>query len=89
MTNRPMVDAAKSLVSLGWPVFPCKPDKSPLTPHGFKDATTDQQQIDQWWTAHPNAMIGMPTGAASGCFVVDVDIDPEKGIDGNQALLTV
>ena len=34
----------------GWPVFPCRPgEKIPATRHGFRDATTDQQQITDWF----------------------------------------
>ena len=65
----------------GLPVFPCKPcAKEPLTPHGFKDATTDQARIKAWWRKWPDANIGIPTGAASGLLVVDVD--PRNGGDG-------
>ena len=36
-----------------------------------------------WFGAQfPDAMIGMPTGSASGLWVVDVDIDPIKKING-------
>src|SRR5262245_25870803 len=66
------------------PVFPCGSDKKPLTPHGFKDATQDAATIRQWWTRRPNAMIGMPTGEASGLSVVDLDVG--KGKDGYAAL---
>ena len=41
-----------------------------MTPHGFLDATTDAGQIEAWWTARPDANIGMPT---AGLLVVDVD----------------
>ena len=35
----------------GWPVFPCLPgQKIPATRHGFRDATTDEQQITAWFT---------------------------------------
>ncbi len=40
------------------------------TRHGFLDATTDRGQITAWWTARPDANIGMPT---AGLLVVDVD----------------
>ena len=72
---------------LGWPVFPCDPKtKRPLTENGFKDASTDPEQISAWWHRHPNAMIGIPTGSASHVVVLDVDVDPDRGIDGRQSL---
>ena len=68
-----MLRAALGFAKRGKPVFPCKPDKTPLTPNGFKDATTDPNQITEWWTKHPEALIGMPTGAVSGVVVLDVE----------------
>jgi Bifunctional DNA primase/polymerase, N-terminal len=53
------------------------PGKHPRTPHGFKDATTDQERINSWWAECPFANIGIPTGAASGLVVVDCD--PRNG----------
>ena len=44
-----------------------------LVPHGFKDATTDQDLIRAWWHEYPRANLGMPTGTVSGIVVVDVD----------------
>jgi Bifunctional DNA primase/polymerase, N-terminal len=70
-----LTDAAAALVIAGIPVFPCVPRrKQPLTPHGFHDATADVDQVRQWWRRTPQANIGMPTGAASGVVVVDVDV---------------
>ena len=66
------------------PVFPCGPDKKPLTKRGFKDASRDPAQIDSWWERHPTAMIGMPTGEASGIWAVDVDV--ANGKQGMQTL---
>lgn len=73
----------------GWKVFPvygiengacaCQnptcssPGKHPLTPHGVLDASTDREQITQYWTTWPNANIGIATGAPSGLAVLDVD----------------
>ena len=57
----------------GFPVFPCKQNKSPLTTHGFKDATTDLDIIEKYWNRYPNALIGVPTGGVSGLFVIDID----------------
>ncbi len=66
-----MLQAALRYAELGYPVFPCVPGgKAPATAHGFLDATTDAGQIEAWWTARPDANIGMPT---AGLLVVDVD----------------
>lgn len=63
----------------GFPVFPCNPaTKAPLTPHGFKDATADLQTVAAWWQAHPNALVGLATGEASGLFVIDLDVDKKR-----------
>lgn len=57
----------------GWPVFPLVPgEKRPLTKHGFKDATTDPDQIRRWWRDTPSANIGLPTGHTFD--VIDVDV---------------
>jgi putative DNA primase/helicase len=47
--------------------------KAPLTKNGFYDATTNAEQISAWWKRYPDALIGVPTGAASKLFVIDVD----------------
>jgi hypothetical protein len=93
-----MLEAALAYAKRGWPVFPChsivngkctcgKPDcsspgKHPRTKNGFKDATTDEATIREWWRKWPNANIGIATGSESGLFVLD--IDPEHG--GEQSL---
>ncbi len=67
--------SARHLVVAGVPVFPCAPlGKHPYTLRGFHDASTDPAQIDAWWARVPNANLGVPTGAASGMVVVDVDV---------------
>jgi len=77
-------DAALRYAAKGKPVFPCKPIvKSPYTPNGWKDATTDPAIIEGWWTDHPDAWIGMPTGEVSGFVIVDLDLKP--GIDGRES----
>jgi hypothetical protein len=50
------------------------------------DATTDPDQIEQWWSRRPDANIGVATGAASGFCVVD--IDPRNLGNGNWENLT-
>ena len=71
----PVSAAARELAAAGVPVFPCVPGgKRPLTEHGFHDATTDPDQVDAWWRTHPDANLAVPTGAASGMVVVDIDV---------------
>ena len=36
-------------------------------------ASTDAEQISQWWSLWPDANIGLVTGRRSGLLVVDVD----------------
>jgi len=79
----------------GWRVFPlhtprgssCScglptcgaPGKHPRTAHGFKDATTDEARIEEWWSEWPDANVGIATGPESGLLVLD--IDPRNGGD--------
>ncbi len=66
--------AAVRFAQAGVPVFPCVPGgKRPLVEHGFRDASSDPAQVEAWWRRWPAANIGVPTGAASGVEVVDVD----------------
>ena len=91
MTGDRMLRAALRYAQAGWPVFPCRPDnprcphvekcrvcKTPLTDHGFRDATTDPAVIRAWWKRWPDANVGIATGAP-GPDVLDVDVKP----DGN------
>lgn len=71
--------AAQALAGMGLPVFPCNADKSPATRHGHKDATTDPEKIERMWRNKPDSLIGMPTGAASGIMVLDLDISRQTG----------
>ena len=68
--------AALSYANKGWKVFPVTPNqKRPLTelaPQGHKNATSDPAIIEQWWTEHPTANIGLNL-EASGLVCVDVD----------------
>lgn len=74
--NVRMLASALAYARDGWAVFPVKErGKQPLTPHGFKDATTDEATIKRWWRQHPNANIGHAVPAGT----VVVDIDGEEG----------
>lgn len=64
-------DQAILYAERGWPVFPLRfGGKAPATPHGFKDATTDPEEIRDWW-ACGDWNIGLATGHAFD--VLDVD----------------
>ena len=84
-----LLDAALGYAARGWPVFPCTPGaKAPagqLAPHGVLDATTDPARIRAWWTAQPDANVGIATGAP-GPDVLDVDV---KGGNGYAALARI
>jgi putative DNA primase/helicase len=66
------VTAALLYAQRGWRVFPSR-GKTPLTPHGFKDATTDPEAIEVWWRNIPTATISVATGRISGVVVLDID----------------
>jgi putative DNA primase/helicase len=65
-----MLDAALSYIGHGFKIFPVKPDKKPLTPHGLKDATQIQAGVREYWARWPNAGIALVT---DGLMVLDFD----------------
>ena len=88
MANDIMMQAALEYAANGLKVFPLKPkDKFPIYEGGFKIATTDPYKIGSWWRKTPNANIGIACGAMSGIFVVDLDVDENKGINGYETLM--
>jgi hypothetical protein len=63
----------------GWPVFPCLPgQKIPATKHGFRDATTDEQQITKWFGHGQRWNLAIATGTP-GPDVLDVDQHGQAG----------
>ena len=77
-------DAAQALAQHGWPVFPVHPNKQPATPNGHKNATTNTDQINEWWTRNPRHGIGIPTGQRTGLWVLDIDV--KNGAQGAHTL---
>jgi putative DNA primase/helicase len=53
--------------------FPCGPDKRPLVAGGFKSAVSGHDRINDLFRRFPGALVGMPTGEASGIDVLDID----------------
>ncbi len=62
--------AAEALADACVPSFACGPDKAPLTRHGHLDATVDHAPA-AWAGA---ALVGVPTGEASGWDILDIDV---------------
>src|SRR6516164_1287530 len=61
----------------GLHVFPCRLDKTPACMHGFYDAVSDRDKIQDLWRRYPGALVGAPTGAVNGFDVLDVDVGGE------------
>jgi archaellum biogenesis ATPase FlaH len=69
-------DMALACAKMGWYIFPLG-EKSKVTdvalaPHSHKSASNDLNQIESWWTASPNANIGIDLGR-SNLTVLDFD----------------
>lgn len=81
-----LLGASLWYASKGHPVFPCRPgEKAPATRTGFKEATTDPDQIRRWWTQNPAYNIGLPTGHAFEVLDLDLpgwEVVDEATIDG-------
>jgi len=71
--NQPLINAALALAASDLPVFPCSSDKKPIIEGGFKSATQDPDVIREMFARDGAALIGTPTGRASGRVVIDVD----------------
>jgi putative DNA primase/helicase len=75
-------------VARTYPVFPCDPiSKRPLTEHGFQEASQEPSRIRRWWRTYPEALVGVPTGTASGLVAIDVDPDGRQWLTDHQGRL--
>jgi Bifunctional DNA primase/polymerase, N-terminal/AAA domain/Primase C terminal 1 (PriCT-1) len=69
----PFLQKALQNAAVGFCVHPLWPrTKRPLTAHGWRDATTDEKQIHDWWTKWPEANVGIACGPSNLC-VLDID----------------
>ncbi len=84
-----MVDLAKSAIWYarhGWTVFPLRPrTKEPFKDLGMYSATTDTDQIMDWWREYPRANIGLHCG---GCNLLAIDMDSYKDKFSGGGILT-
>ena len=71
-----LMNAAIEYARRGWKVFPVahnhKYPHPKLSKGGYKCATNDLSTIKAWWTADPNANIGLSL-ADSGLVCLDAD----------------
>jgi putative DNA primase/helicase len=84
MKTNKLKKAALTSAKMGWHIFPVeRHGKKPLTPNGYKDASTYAAKIEEWWAKWPNANIGLAC-RESGIIAIDIDQDEERGLDGLQ-----
>jgi hypothetical protein len=70
--------AALAYAAYGFDVFPCAADKSPLTAHGFKDASRDPEVVSALWSRWRFAEPALAVPA----HIVIVDLDRKDRRDG-------
>lgn len=71
----PCRSAALDYARRGWSVIPVEPrGKRPLVPWlELQQRRASAQEIEAWFARHPDANVGVVTGALSGVVVLDVD----------------
>jgi hypothetical protein len=76
MSAPSMKETAHKLIACDWYVFPLgvklKEPDGKLAPNGFQSASNKPEQIEVWWTASPDANIGIDLGR-SNLTVLDFD----------------
>lgn len=79
-----LLNDAIKLAERGIYIFPINVhDKSPMTAHGFKDATTDIKQIREWFTDVDADKVGVAANLhKSGLVCLDID-NGHNGTDDN------
>ncbi len=74
-----VITEALRLAALGYPVFPCHQDKTPMVSGGFKAATTKVATINNWFLDHPGCDYSQRNLAVPTAGLVVIDIDPVDG----------
>jgi Bifunctional DNA primase/polymerase, N-terminal len=78
ISQQELLAATLKYAAAGLPVFPLVPrTKDPATKRGFYDATANPATIRRYWRV-PDRNIGMPTGAVSGVWILDIDPGGEE-----------
>lgn len=79
------LEAALNYLKQGFSVIPIGANKKSLIKwEPYQHTRASEGQIRAWWSQHPNANIGIVTGAVSKIVVLDVDI--KNGVDGRKSL---
>ena len=100
MADNPILKAALGYVKRGLSVFPCSPfpdkersdgtvfkNKQPyLSFIPYRDRTPTEDEIRQWWSKWPDAMIGCITGKAPNNLTI-IDADSEQAFQELQEYL--
>ncbi|MEV6558316.1 bifunctional DNA primase/polymerase [Nocardia sp. NPDC051756] len=75
----PLRDSALQAAERGWHVFPLRRNaKTPALEGDWTiHATTDPDQIRNWWNTNPHRNIAIATGL-SGLLVIDIDIEHRR-----------
>jgi hypothetical protein len=73
----PCRSAAEDVVDYSTGEVETRGVKTPLVSRGLKDATLNAPLISRLWKRYPEAMIGVPTGAPIGAWVLDIDVPPD------------
>jgi hypothetical protein len=83
------IEAAVALANLGFAVFPCKQDKTPMVKGWEHTAPCSPFMISAKWGATPEALPAIPVGS-HGLVVIDCDCKPDaaNGVQAFQALCT-
>lgn len=77
-----MKSAALFWARRDFPVLPVEPDgKKPLIRDWPNRATTDEEQIEQWWEDHPKANVGLLMGEEAGAVALDEDPRNDGDLD--------